>query len=66
MTEALEVDYLYEDTDSYENEIAELYSYSEGAEFQLNLKVSVIFLYVYFQCKLYLILAMLRNIIVFC
>ena len=37
--EPLEVEYMYGDSDSYENEIAELYSYSEGPEFQLNIKV---------------------------
>ena len=40
MTECPDIDFSYDDSDSYENEIAELYSYSEGPEFQLNLKVS--------------------------
>uniref|UniRef100_A0A6A7FTZ4 Striatin-interacting protein 1 n=1 Tax=Hirondellea gigas TaxID=1518452 RepID=A0A6A7FTZ4_9CRUS len=38
MPECPEIDFIYADSDSYENEIAELYSYSEGSEFQLNLK----------------------------
>jgi hypothetical protein len=36
------LDFLYADTDSYTNEIAELYSYTEQSEFQLNVKVSYI------------------------
>lgn len=38
MSECPEIDFTYADSDSYENEIAELYSYSEGPEFQLNIK----------------------------
>ena len=34
-----DLDFLYDDTDKHTNEIAELYSYTEGAEFQLNIKV---------------------------
>ena len=33
-----DLDYVYEDTDSHVNEIAELYSYTEQPEFQLNVK----------------------------
>jgi len=33
-----DLDFLYDDTDKHTNEIAELYSYTEGAEFQLNIK----------------------------
>lgn len=40
MTDSPEINFSYADSDTYENEIAELYSYSEGPEFQLNLKVS--------------------------
>ncbi|KAF2359979.1 N1221-like [Trinorchestia longiramus] len=38
MSDCPEIDFTYADSDSYENEIAELYSYSEGPEFQLNIK----------------------------
>ena len=31
-----DLDYIYDDTDSHVNEIAELYSYTEQPEFQLN------------------------------
>lgn len=33
-----DLDYIYDDTDTHTNEIAELYSYTEQSEFQLNLK----------------------------
>lgn len=33
-----DLDYVYEDTDTHVNEIAELYSYTEQPEFQLNVK----------------------------
>jgi len=33
-----DLDFIYDDTDKHTNEIAELYSYTEGAEFQLNIK----------------------------
>ncbi|CAG0895605.1 unnamed protein product [Darwinula stevensoni] len=33
-----EIDFSYDDSDTYPNEIAELYSYTEGPEFQQNLK----------------------------
>lgn len=32
------MDFIYQDTDSHANEIAELYSYTENSEFQLNVK----------------------------
>ncbi|KAK7072993.1 Striatin-interacting protein 2 [Halocaridina rubra] len=38
MTECPDIDFDYNDSDTPENEIAELYSYTEGPEFQLNLK----------------------------
>lgn len=34
-----DLDFIYSDTDSYANEIAELYSYTENNEFQQNVKV---------------------------
>lgn len=34
------MDFVYCDTDSHPNEIAELYSYTEQNEFQLNVKVN--------------------------
>ncbi|XP_055910947.1 striatin-interacting protein 1 homolog [Eupeodes corollae] len=33
-----DLDFIYSDVDSYQNEIAELYSYTEFGEFQLNVK----------------------------
>ncbi|KAK2726963.1 striatin-interacting protein 1-like isoform X2 [Artemia franciscana] len=33
-----DIDFVYDDSDSYANEIAELYTYTEVPEFQLNLK----------------------------
>nr|CAG4649973.1 EOG090X01YQ [Sida crystallina] len=33
-----DLDFIYDDTDKQPNEIAELYSYTEGPEFQLNIK----------------------------
>ena len=40
MGECPDIEFVYDDADSYENEMAELYSYTEGQEFQQNLKVS--------------------------
>jgi len=34
-----DLEFVYEDTDTHTNEIAELYSYTEQYELQLNLKV---------------------------
>lgn len=34
-----DLDFIYDDADKQSNEIAELYSYTEGPEFQLNVKV---------------------------
>lgn len=36
--EGTDINFLYSDTDSHFNEIAELYSYTEHPEFQLNVK----------------------------
>lgn len=33
-----DLDFVYSDTDTYANEIAELYSYTENGEFQANVK----------------------------
>ncbi|XP_068234534.1 striatin-interacting protein 1 homolog isoform X2 [Palaemon carinicauda] len=38
MTECPDIEFNYNDADTSENEITELYSYTEGPEFQLNLK----------------------------
>lgn len=38
MSECLDIDFIYDDTDTHPNEIAELYSYTEQNEFQLNVK----------------------------
>jgi hypothetical protein len=35
------LDFVYDDTDTHFNEIAELYSYTEQYELQLNVKVSI-------------------------
>lgn len=43
MTECPDLDFVYDDTDTHPNEIAELYSYTEQNEFQLNVKVIHIF-----------------------
>lgn len=40
MSDCPDIEFCYNDADTAENEIAELYSYTEGPEFQLNLKVS--------------------------
>lgn len=37
-SENADIDFQYNDTDSHPNEIAELYSYTEQSEFQLNVK----------------------------
>lgn len=37
-SENADIDFLYSDTDTHPNEIAELYSYTEQSEFQLNSK----------------------------
>lgn len=34
-----DLEFIYDDTDTHTNEIAELYSYTEQYELQLNLKV---------------------------
>ena len=39
-SENFDLDFTYDNTDTLENEIAEIYSYTEGGEFNLNLKVS--------------------------
>lgn len=39
MSDFPDIEFNYNDADSQDNEIAELYSYTEGPEFQLNLKV---------------------------
>ena len=36
----LDLDFVYDDTDTHANEIAELYSYTEQNEFQQNVKVN--------------------------
>ena len=41
MSDNPEIDFNYADADSFDNEISELYSYTECPEFQLNLKVSL-------------------------
>lgn len=38
--ECPDLDFVYNDTDTHPNEIAELYSYTEQTEFHLNVKVS--------------------------
>lgn len=42
MTDCPDIEFNYDDADLPENEIAELYSYTEGPEFQLNLKVKTV------------------------
>lgn len=39
--ECPDLDFVYNDTDTHPNEIAELYSYTEQNEFHLNVKVRV-------------------------
>lgn len=39
MADCPDIEFNYDDADLQENEMAELYSYTEGPEFQLNLKV---------------------------
>lgn len=41
--ECPDLDFVYADTDTHPNEIAELYSYTEQNEFQLNVKVNSLF-----------------------
>lgn len=36
-----DLEFNYSDTDTHLNEIAELYSYTEQPEFQLNIKVNI-------------------------
>lgn len=39
------MDFVYDDTDTHANEIAELYSYTEQCELQLNVKVSYLLIH---------------------
>lgn len=39
-TDSPDLEFLYADADIFNNEIAELYSYTEQPEFQLNVKVN--------------------------
>ena len=39
MTDCPDIEFNYDDADLPENELTELYSYTEGPEYQLNLKV---------------------------
>lgn len=39
MADCPDIEFNYDDADLQENEMSELYSYTEGPEFQLNLKV---------------------------
>lgn len=43
--ECADLDFVYDDADTHVNEIAELYSYTEQYELQLNLKVCLVKLF---------------------
>lgn len=48
-----DLDFIYNDTDTHPNEIAELYSYTELHEFHLNVKVNLVcFVLICFHHKL--------------
>ena len=43
MGDCPDIEFIYDDADAYENEMAELYSYTEVQEFQQNLKVCLFY-----------------------
>ncbi|CAD6201279.1 GSCOCG00000081001-RA-CDS, partial [Cotesia congregata] len=50
-SECADLDFIYDDADTHVNEIAELYSYTEQYELQLNLKVSFLFFFFYYYTE---------------